>query len=127
MWAIPGLQLSDRPDAHNRRPLFFYKRLHLLAIQNNRPVTLDAQDGNSNPPANLDGPESNTRNIEAHVVIWLRHLDRHRAAFFSSKFAAANQALIGSFERFNREHRAFLDHNHLPDIQTRNLFPDLET
>ena len=54
-------------------------------------------------------------------MVLLGDLDRHATALGSGQFAAAPQAGIRALEPLDRQHRAFLDDDGLPNLQPGNL------
>ena len=69
--------------------------------------------------------DSDHRNIEAHVLIWLCDFDHDRV--FAAKRSAASDRFVRAFKRFDREHRAVFHDDGLPDIEPADFFCDLQS
>src|SRR5438876_2686482 len=53
--------------------------------------------------AGFQSLRANARNVEAQIMLFLRHLDCHRAAVLAGQLAAARQAFVRALESFNRQ------------------------
>ena len=91
-------------------------------LEQQRFAGFDSQRGNSCGRAGLECLRAHDRDIEAKIVIVAGHFHGQAAAFATRQSSAPNQAGVGTFECFDCQNSAPLDHHTLPDFKLRNCF-----
>src|ERR1035438_861107 len=82
---------------------------------------LEGEDGNARRGADFQCLRSETRDVEAEIVLLPGNFNGHGAAVRTGQLAAARQASVGSFKGFHRQHGAALDEDGLAYFKARNL------
>src|SRR2546427_9454226 len=98
--------------------------LDLTAVEEQSFFGFKPKDRNAFRRAGLDGLRADAGNVEAHIMVFAGNLDGDRATIFSSEYATAGEASVGTLESFDREDDPVFDDDDLADLKARHFFCD---
>src|SRR5262249_61522768 len=87
-------------------------------------IRLDGEHTAAAPVHRLDGAATDSRHVEAHVLLRLGDLHDDEAAG-AAELAGALDGAVGALDRLDREHRPLLHRDALADVQLTHLLGQL--